>query len=145
LSAPARTAALASLSSEKKKQLMAKETTTMIHTKREWTVADVDTAEELALKLTQYVWTCCTGFRLTRADLLFLNDSFSEDGAQEYAVIVESTGRQVESVTFGWMSEARALALLRHYLAEKPDEPFGTIDSSRWQPAAHPGRCHLCA
>jgi hypothetical protein len=145
LSAPARTAALASLSSEKKKQLMAKETTPMIHTKREWTVDDVETAEELALKLTQYVWTGCTGFRLTDADLLFLNDSFSADGAQEYAVVVESTGRQVESVTFGWMSEARALALLRRYLAEKPDEPFGTIDSSRWQPAAHPERCHLCA
>jgi hypothetical protein len=117
----------------------------MIHTKRKWKVTDIDTAEELAFKLTQYVWTGCAGFRLTGTELLFLNDSFSADGAQEYAVVVESTGRQVESVTFGWMSEARALSLLRSYLAEKPNETLGTIDSSQWEPAAHTGPCHLCA
>ena len=37
-------------------------------------------------------------------DLLFLNDSFSEDGAQEYAVVRQ--GRQIEALTVSWMSRA---------------------------------------
>lgn len=38
--------------------------------------------------------------------LFFLNDSFSEDGAQEYAVV--RNGRQIESITFSWCSRAEA-------------------------------------
>jgi hypothetical protein len=37
---------------------------------------------------------------------LFLNDSFSEDSAQEYAVVRD--GRQIESLTVSWMSRAEA-------------------------------------
>jgi hypothetical protein len=38
--------------------------------------------------------------------LWFLNDSLSEDGAQEYAVV--RGGRQIESITVSWMSRAEA-------------------------------------
>jgi hypothetical protein len=116
----------------------------MTHSKRRWTVGDVETPEELAHKLTQYTWTGCRAFRLVGSGLLFLNDSFSEDGAQEYGVVIESTRRQVESVTFGWMSEARARDLLLLYLTEPPAEDCGQVDPSRWAPDAHPERCFMC-
>jgi hypothetical protein len=57
----------------------------MIHAKRRFTVIDIATAEELADKLTNYSWCGCNGFRFN--GLLLLNDSFSGDGAQEYAIV----------------------------------------------------------
>ena len=59
----------------------------MIHTKRRWYVSPVENTETLAEKLTQHSWTLCTGFALQGT--LFLNDSTSEDGAQEYAIYGE--------------------------------------------------------
>jgi len=53
-------------------------------------------------------WTLCTGWRV--GDTLYLNDSTSEDGAQEYAVLRVQPGvgclfaEQFESATFGWMT-----------------------------------------
>ncbi len=117
----------------------------MLHSKRTWKICDVETPEELARQLTQYTWTGCTGFRLVGSGLLFLNDSTSGDGAQEYGVILEGSGAQVESVTFGWMTRARALALLRRYVADLPNEPYGTVNPSRWAAEAHPEACYLCA
>lgn len=70
----------------------------MINVKRIWGVVDIDTAEELAEKLTKCTWTLCSGFHYS--GYLFLNDSFSEDGAQEYGIVKELTKKQVESVTF---------------------------------------------
>lgn len=90
----------------------------MMHRRRTFNVADVLSIEELADKLTSMTWTLCTGFRLRTAEqaLLFLNDSTSEDGAQEYAVFSED-GRQLESITFGWCDQARAETLIRNVLA----------------------------
>ena len=56
----------------------------MLHQKRIFGVGDIEGIEELAEKLTETTWTLCTGFRFQ--GLLFLNDSFTEDSAQEYAV-----------------------------------------------------------
>ena len=70
----------------------------MIHDKRVFMVNEVATVAELAENVTQHTWTLCTAFQL--GDLFFLNDSFSEDGAQEYAVVRD--GRQIESITFSW-------------------------------------------
>jgi hypothetical protein len=83
----------------------------MIHTNRTFQLAeDLTDIAALADTLTQHTWTLCTGFRLTvdpaAPPLLFLNDSFSEDSAQEYAVIRD--GRQIESITFSWCSRAEA-------------------------------------
>ena len=83
----------------------------MIHRNRTYQVAeDVTSVSDLAERLTQHTWCLCTAFKLVVGggvpELLFLNDSFSEDGAQEYAVVCN--GRQVESITFSWCSQAEA-------------------------------------
>lgn len=57
----------------------------MIHHHRIFCVTAVDSLDELVEKLTQHTWTLYTGFR--HGNFLLLNDAFSEDGAQEYAVI----------------------------------------------------------
>ena len=66
-------------------------------------------AEEMLEDLTHTkTWTLCTGWRV--GDTLYLNDSTSEDGAQEYAVLRVQPGvgclfaEQFESATFGWMT-----------------------------------------
>lgn len=116
----------------------------MIHTNRPFSATEVATAEELAEKLTKHSWTLCTGFRFSGH--LFLNDSFSEDGAAEYAVIRESDGVQVESITFGWCSEEQALGYIKQVV-----EPTDAEDTRAFPPKVtkvrpHPaGSCHLCA
>jgi hypothetical protein len=108
----------------------------MLHPKRLFQVTEVTSAEELAQKLTEMTWTLCQGFRL--GELLFVNDSFSEDGAQEYAVF--RGDEQVESVTFGWCKEARALELIRMFEGEA-NEHLGHFEL-RLEREGH--RCDLC-
>lgn len=86
----------------------------MLFQKRRRVVVNALSAEELAEKLTKMTWCCCQGFRL--GDYLFLNDSTSEDGAQEYAVIHEPTMCQCESITFGWCSYDEALEYIQQTL-----------------------------
>lgn len=114
----------------------------MLHERRTFHVADVDSVEDLAEKLTQHTWTLGTAFRLTAGDqvLLFLNDSTSEDGAQEYAVFVPD-GRQLESITFGWCDESRAEDLVREVLAGKVVE-MGRFALRIDERPDHV--CHLC-
>jgi len=76
----------------------------MIHGNRRFGVYEVASVGELVENFTQHTWTLCTAFSLE--NLLFLNDSFSEDSAQEYAVVRD--GRQIESLTVSWMSRAEA-------------------------------------
>ena len=111
----------------------------MIHHNRTFHITEVYTAVDLAEKLTDHTWTLCTGFRL--GDLLFLNDSFSEDTAQEYAVIRDN--RQIETITFSWIKQERALELIQWltdgitYGMEEELTPI--IDRSS------NNRCPLCA
>ena len=86
----------------------------MIHSNRLFAITTIDDPLDLAVKLTEYSWTLCTGFSCQ--GLLFLNDSFSEDGAQEFAVILPDdeghgyvSGHQVESIAFSWCTTDRAL------------------------------------
>jgi uncharacterized protein YdiU (UPF0061 family) len=76
----------------------------MIHSNRRFCVHEVESVGELVENVTQHTWTLCTG--LSFEGVLFLNDSFSEDGAQEYAVV--RNGRQIESLTVSWMSRGEA-------------------------------------
>jgi len=114
----------------------------MLHTRRIWTIADVQTEEELAEKLTEHTWCTCSGFRLS--GYLFLNDATCPDGAQEYGVIKESTVAQVESITFSWCSYYRALQLICEIVAGRYDGqrychlPPARIDRSRRH------RCPAC-
>ena len=59
----------------------------MMNDQRAYRIVDVTTAKELAENLSTpgRTWCLCTAFRYK--GLLFLNDAFSEDGAQEYAVV----------------------------------------------------------
>jgi len=115
----------------------------MIHSSRRFFVADVSTANELAKKLTDMTWTGCTGFRLRddKRALLFLNDSFSGDGAQEYAVFDEATAQQIESITFSWCTEQRALEHITNLLAGG-GVPFGSAGLPSLE---HRGPCRHCA
>ena len=95
----------------------------MMHSNRIWQVTPVDSAEELANRLTNQSWTLCTGFKLR--GFLFLNDATCEDGAQEYAVVEKRHNdnrdyRQVESITFSWCTEVDALG----YINDKHDAVF---------------------
>jgi len=65
---------------------------------------------QLAGMLVDRSWTCCQGFRL--GDYLFLNDSFGENSAQEYAAIHEATRQQVETITFSWCTKDGAFELI---------------------------------
>jgi hypothetical protein len=79
----------------------------MLHADRIWSVAEVSSAEELARDLTRETWCCCQGFRIVdHPRYVWVNDSTSEDGAQEYAVcrlgLAKGDMRQLESITFVW-------------------------------------------
>jgi hypothetical protein len=119
----------------------------MMHDSRTWCVGPIETAEELARKLTEMTWTLCTGFELQ--GYLFLNDSTSEDGAQEFGVVKrlpDGSYLQVESITFGWLDEVRALASIRRSLqGEFDDKEFAHAVTPRLQTPQEHGRCPLCA
>jgi hypothetical protein len=113
----------------------------MLHAKRTWAVYPVETAEELASLVTSS-WTLCSAFEF--AGLLFLNDSTSEDGAQEYAVIYE--GFPIEPVSFGWCGFEAALRHILHVTAHADEllkEPWSHPVEARvedWE--TH--RCRHC-
>jgi hypothetical protein len=109
----------------------------MLFPRRVFQVAVIPTAEELAQKLTEMTWVLCQAFELD--GLLFVNDSTSEDGAQEYAVF--RGDEQVESVTFGWCDEARALELIRQ-LQAGANEHMGHFRLRLERKGHH---CPLCA
>ena len=121
----------------------------MLHSNRIWCVQPIDSAEELAKWLAEYTMCCCCGFKLD--GYLFLNDSTSADGAQEYAVCKEPVGpdqphRQIESITFGWCTYERSLRFIREILAGQYDNSdfAQPVRPSLQTPAEH-GRCHFCA
>jgi hypothetical protein len=113
----------------------------MLHKNRRFVVVDVASPEELAEKLTQHTWCGCNGFRL--GELLFLNDSTSPDGAQEYAVV--RGGRQIESITFSWCTVAEALGHVRQLLdGTLGEDALGAVSNRIESPAQH-GTCAHCA
>jgi len=116
----------------------------MLHKNRVWGVGNIEDPEHLADMLTSYTWTLCTGFRC--GGYLFLNDSFSEDGAQEYGIINESTDMQVESITFSWCSYANALMHINSVVAGYYDNQSipGGIDLTTQIEPADKHECYLC-
>lgn len=115
----------------------------MIHEKRKYVVVDVASAEELAKKLTEMTWCLCNGFRFD--GLLFLNDAFSEDGAQEYAVIREKDMVQVESVTFSWINDqTKAQRIIERLVKDEQGEVLCRAAPTIQTSQEH-GRCRHCA
>lgn len=89
----------------------------MMHSTRTHRVSDVAELRELAEKLATRVWPLCTGFR--HGWLLLLNDATSEDGAQEYAVFHEGSGRQIESLTCAYTDSEKLVETIQEILAGK--------------------------
>lgn len=120
----------------------------MFHDHRIWTLADIDSPRELAEKLTQQTFVLCQGFRWN--GLLLLNDSLSEDGAQEYGVVDADSGIQLDSLTVSWMTPERFLACLEEVAKRAPQATaFGSIDlakrTDRHGYGSPEGPCSLCA
>jgi hypothetical protein len=119
----------------------------LFHEKRRFRVERETNAAALAEKLTERTWPLCRGFELL--GYLFLNDSTSEDGAQEYAVVKRQGDAfiQVESITFSWCAPERALVLIDDVLHGEFDAEAlygevklqGKLDT----PEAH-GTCPFC-
>ena len=112
----------------------------MIHHHRTFAVGVVDNLDELVEKLTDRTWTLCTCFEYQ--GLLLANDSFSEDGAQEYAVYKE--GRQIESLTVSWMTRERLREVISGLLTGAYEAlEFRPIQPLRTEPASGHS-CALC-
>ena len=112
----------------------------MIHYQRRFAVTVIDSIEELVRQLTQYTWTLCTC--LAYQGLFLANDSFSEDGAQEYAVYKE--GRQIESLTVSWMTPAELREVIEGLLRDEFEAiAFRPIHPLQTEPAGE-HRCALC-
>jgi hypothetical protein len=117
----------------------------MMHHRRRYQVRDIPTDEELATELQRCTWGGCTGFR--RAGYLWLNDAFSEDGAQEYAVIREADWQQVESVTVSWCSGQELLDLILTMDELADAQAWSSPNMPRREQIETPkqhGHCWLC-
>jgi len=109
----------------------------MIHYQRRFALTVINSIEELLRQLTHYTCTLCTC--LEYQGLLLANDSFSEDGAQEYAVYKEG-----ESLTVSWMTPARLREVIEGLLRGDYEEiVFQPIQPLRTEPASE-HRCGLC-
>jgi len=111
-------------------------------------VTSVESAEDLARKLTEMTWVLL--HRVCHRSLLWLNDATSPDGAQEYAVALrnDSDGSflQIESITFSWCSYDEALSHIQRTLRGEDDRnEWARPVQQTLQTAAEHGRCHHCA
>ncbi len=104
----------------------------MFHRNRVWRVVTLMTRGDLAEQLEQHDWCPCVGFQLE--GMLWLNDSTGSGGAQEYAVIRLSDGRQVESITSSWCMQLQLREYIRAYLVDL--EAMPTVDDWVLTPAA---------
>jgi hypothetical protein len=110
----------------------------MIHHHRKFGVTVFDSLDELVEQLTDRTWTLCTC--LACQGLLLANDSFSEDGAQEYAVYKE--GRQIESLTVSWMTRESLQEVLQGLL----DGVYPQLEFRPHHPLqTEPASAHSCA
>ena len=112
----------------------------MLHKQRTFCVTPVADLSTLVAKLTAHTWTTCTGFLWD--NLLLLNDSFSENGAQEYAVFRDA--REIESLTVSWMQPAQLTATLTTLNSSPAPGNYGPLRNPLETPAQH-GRCPACA
>lgn len=111
----------------------------MMHINRKFNVMKLESFKALAKILFNGTQCLCTGFQL--GYFIFLNDSFSEDGAQEYAVIKH--GVQIDSLTVSWMESERELIDSFNDLATIPSPMVSEIENLKLD--YEPGHsCYLC-
>jgi hypothetical protein len=124
-----------------------KEIIIMIHHKRRYQISTktsegpISTPRDLANILAGHrTWCLCNAFQLEH--LIFFNDAFSEDGAQEYAVYDSRTKRQIESLTCSWMTKEELEKSITRILAGE----YGEGWEAEYPSNPHPeGSCHHCA
>jgi hypothetical protein len=112
----------------------------MMHNQRKFHIFKLESFKELAEILFAGTQCLCTGFQL--GDFIFINDSTSEDGAQEYAVVKH--GMQIESLTVSWVDSIRELLDLFHGVMEAGDTPMKLkLENLKldYSPYHH---CYLC-
>lgn len=113
----------------------------MIHAGRIYRLTTIADARALVDSLVDRSWTLCSAFAL--GDLIFANDAFSEDGAQEYAVV--RGDRQIESITFSWVEDRdRMHDYITSLLAGAPGVDMG-LASVRTKHPEGSNSCPLCA
>ncbi|TWT51729.1 hypothetical protein KOR42_34160 [Thalassoglobus neptunius] len=123
----------------------------MLHADRVWSVSEVSSAEELAKNLSEATWCCCQAFQITdHPRYVWLNDSTSEDGAQEYAVcrigLTKGDILQIETITFGWCDYKKSLQFIRETLnGNDDDNEWARKVSATIETAEEHGRCGHCA
>ena len=118
----------------------------MMHKNRMHCLGPVDTAKNLAEKLTGSTWCLCTGFYVEgHPAYLFLNDATHEDGAGEYGVIKRTRDGfiQVESITFSWCDVPKALDYIEKALRGEFDSDGHPVKVFLETPEQH--SCGLCA
>jgi hypothetical protein len=110
----------------------------MIHHQRVFGVTVIDDLAEFVEQLSEHTWTLCTCFAYQ--GLVLANDSFSEDGAQEYAVYKD--GRQIESLTVSWMTREN----LREVIQGLEEGAYPELDFRHHHPLqTEPASVHSCA
>jgi hypothetical protein len=114
----------------------------MMHQRRGFAVKTYDDLDQLVEDLYKCTsWTSCTGFRWN--GLLFLNDSFGPDGAQEYGVVRESDMKQIESLTVSWMKPEEFKEFVLKMATVDWSHVYGVVRNKIEPCEGH--HCHLCA
>jgi hypothetical protein len=113
---------------------------------RQWNVVEVGPSQ-LAHRLVAHSWCMCVGFLCE--GVLWLNDSTSPDGAQEWAVVRASDHQQLESITVGWATpedDKKQVAEIQARFANGRGKPAWGRDY-KLEPGAleHGEVCHHCA
>ena len=123
----------------------------MMHTKRTWSVSEVESAEELARLLTETTFGCCQAFSVRdHPNYVWVNDSTSPDRLQEYGVVKRNNpdGKimQIESITTSWCNASEMLRFINRTLAGEDDNSYfaGEVTAILQTPQEH-GRCQHCA
>lgn len=113
----------------------------MVHKDRIFAITEVETLEKLAGMVTEYTWTLCSGFKC--GNVILLNDSFSENGCQEYVLVLETPEGliEAESITVSWCSPERLVEIIEETIknpfSRKPFDP-NRLDFTKQH------RCYLC-
>lgn len=100
---------------------------------------------DLVQDLTERSWTLCQAFRF--GPLYLLNDSISENSAQEWAVVLKD-GRQIESLTASWMKYPeleKELRKLQRQVWEGRFTVYSRISLDQVQTSSEHGTCQACA
>lgn len=123
----------------------------MLHADRIWVLNEVPTVGGLARKLAEQTWCLCQAFMVhAHPRYVWLNDSTSENAAQEFAVIklglASGDMKQIESITFSWCNRSRAKEFVLQTLNGKDDhnEFARQVRATIQSPEEH-GICQHCA